>query len=298
MISVVIIVKNDPKLEETLIALEKIDKQEEVEIIVVDASTKDFGIKEKFNNVNFIPFKGNGVKRYTIPEQRNAGIQAAKGDLIVFIDSSCVPSKEWLVELVRPIRDEHEMIVSGATFSTNKQTLNDLDHIKKADLKYIEECATINLAFKKSLVEKIGLFDERFDYGSDVDFSWRVRDAGIKIRYAPAAKITHDWGDVNQEFKRTLVYGQARARLYIKHRNRLKNVIALDPVVLVYPILIIFIPFILFVPWLIFIITNISLLLKNIRDPKSVYIILKHYIYGLGVLKEVVRHILRIGYGS
>ncbi len=300
MISIVIIVKNDPKLEDTLYALQKITKPEETEIIVIDASTKDFGIREKFQDVKYIPFKGDGVKRYTIPEQRNAGINSAKGDIIVFIDSSCIPTDEWLVELVKPIREESEEIVSGSTFSTNKQTLNDLDHIKKAGLKYIEECATINLAFKKSLTEKIGMFDERFDYGSDVDFSWRVRDAGVNIRYAPSAKITHDWGDVNQEFKRTLVYGQARARLYLKHRNRIQSIPSIDPVMFVYPILIVSSPGILLIPWfwLAFILINILLVIKNIKDPKPVYIIVKHYIYGFGVLKEIVRHIFKQGYGS
>lgn len=48
------------------------------------------------------------------------------------------------------------------------------------------------LMIKKSVVDKIGLLDEEyFMYGEDLDWCWRVKEAGYKIIYYPKAEITH-----------------------------------------------------------------------------------------------------------
>ena len=40
--------------------------------------------------------------------------------------------------------------------------------------KYLAQCATINLAFRREVFHAIDGFDEGFAYGSDLDFSWRA----------------------------------------------------------------------------------------------------------------------------
>ena len=286
MISIVIIVKNDRNIEDTLNHLIMVTKPEESEIIVVDASEKTLlaDIKERYKSIKWIYFENKKNRRYTIPEQRNTGILNLQGDIITFIDANCVPEKDWLVELVKPIRKENEFIVAGQTKSKNTTTINDLTIRKNANKKYLDEFYTINLAFKKEITDKIGMFDDYFDYGSDVDYSWRAIDLGYKIRYNKNAIIYHDWGNLRQEIKRVFRYGEARVRLYKKHLHRWKNLFSHDIIVLIYPLYIIFLPLTFlwpYYPLLIFV-----PIIKNInRQPLKV--VFMHLIYGFGALKEL-----------
>lgn len=44
----------------------------------------------------------------------------------------------------------------------------------------------------KSVIDKVGLLDEDFFmYGEDLDWCWRIKEAGYKIIYYPAVQITH-----------------------------------------------------------------------------------------------------------
>lgn len=64
MISIIIIVKNDRKIENLLSKLEVIPKPEEIEIIVIDSSEGSLNyIKEKFSCVNWVYYKNNTSKK-------------------------------------------------------------------------------------------------------------------------------------------------------------------------------------------------------------------------------------------
>src|SRR5690606_22118290 len=45
---------------------------------------------------------------------------------------------------------------------------------------------------RKSVVDEVGMLDEEFFmYGEDLDWCWRIKQAGHKIVYYPKAQITH-----------------------------------------------------------------------------------------------------------
>ena len=48
------------------------------------------------------------------------------------------------------------------------------------------------LMIRRSVVDQVGLLDEQFFmYGEDLDWCWRVKEAGFKVLYYPSAQITH-----------------------------------------------------------------------------------------------------------
>ncbi|MEO8065974.1 MAG: glycosyltransferase family 2 protein [Candidatus Doudnabacteria bacterium] len=48
------------------------------------------------------------------------------------------------------------------------------------------------LMIRRSVIDQIGLLDEDFFmYGEDLDWCWRVKEAGFKVVYYPAVQITH-----------------------------------------------------------------------------------------------------------
>lgn len=152
MISIIIVVKNDREIENTLKKLTNCHKPGKTEILVVDASFENFldDIKGKFHNVRWLYYTNNSTKKKSIAEQRNLGIENAKGDIIVFIDSNCIPSNNWLFELLKPIINQNEVFVKGKVISLNKN-IKHYDELfnKIQNNNYLDDCGTANIAFKK-----------------------------------------------------------------------------------------------------------------------------------------------------
>lgn len=285
MISIIVVLKNDLEIVNTIEGINRLDYLGDTELIIVDRSTIIYPKMKSRLPLRWIKYDPKG-KQYTIPEQRNEGVNQAKGDIIVFIDASCVPEKNWLTELVRPINEEHEQLVMGRTGSIGKPTLYDGYYDKLRDTMYVDEAPTVNLAIARDVFETVGVFDEDLEYGSDIDFTWRAIDKGYSIRYQPSAFVVHNWGDGKDELRRTILYGKARARLLTKHiRTRWKDLFRKDAYVLLYPTLILFLPIAIIFPWYLCLFP--LLVLKHVNDANPIGIVIKHIIYGCGVLIEV-----------
>ena len=300
MISIVIISKDEASLDDTLtdVIHQAKDLPEPSEVVVTDASDGrlDHIRLRHETEVRWVQFEQPPGVRVSIPHQRNAGVTAARGGIIVFTDAGCRPEPGWLARLVAPLL-QGEDITAGLTLSTPGSTgLYDRGARKALESPYLTECATINLAFGREAFEAIGGFDERFAYGSDVDFTWRLTDAGYRIRSVPDAVVRHDWGGLRRQLRRSYVYGKARMRLLRKHHPRLKRILRDDPAVVVYPAFIMGLPFTLFLFFLGLPLTLLfplypALLLvpawRN-RSNGAVRVLADHLTYGLGVLAELV----------
>jgi GT2 family glycosyltransferase len=289
MISIVIISKDEASLDDTLVDVigQAESLEEPCEIVVVDASDGrlDHIRARHEKNVRWVPFKQPPGVQISIPYQRNAGVRAACGDIIIFTDAGCRPEPGWLAGLVAPLlQDEH--ITVGLTLATpGSSGLYDQAARQALESRYLRECSTINLGFHRETFDAIGGFDEGFAYGSDVDFSWRLSDAGYRIRSVPEAVLRHDWGGWQRQLRRSYVYGKARIRLYRKHRARRRHVLRDDPMVVVYPTFLLGLPLTLFFP-----LYPALLLIPawNNRTNGAARVLIDHLAYGLGVLAELV----------
>lgn len=79
-----------------------------------------------------------------------------------------------------------------------------------------------NLAIRKSALDAIGGFNPVFrTAGDDVDVCWRLRDAGGKLRFIPAAMVWHHRRfTVKAYFQQQAGYGLAEAQLMKEHPQR------------------------------------------------------------------------------
>lgn len=286
MISVVIISKDEESLDGTLIDVTSQARalEEPSEVVVVDASDGrlDHIRLRHENHVRWLQFQQPPGVRVSIPHQRNVGVRAAHGEIIVFTDAGCQPEPEWLVRLVAPLlQDEH--ITAGLTLGTPGGTNKRYDRWAQRDLtsRYLTAPGAGNFAFHREVFDAVGGFDERFPYGEDTDFCWRLADAGYQIRGVPEAVIRHDWGTTRRQFRRSYLYGKARVRLYRKHPARLRH----DPVTVVYPLFLLGLPLTLIFPF------YPALLLipawRN-RSDGPVRVVVEHLVYGIGVLAQLV----------
>jgi len=129
---------------------------------------------------------------------RNIGIQESKGDLLVFIDSDCIASPEWLFRLIQHFENPNINIVGGGvtfpkdhfwTFCDNVATFH--EYLNETKPGWREQLPTINLGIRKSVIEQVGLFDERLPIGEDIDLTTRMRIHGHQLYFDPMATITH-----------------------------------------------------------------------------------------------------------
>lgn len=286
LISIILIVKNDPDVVKTVKELIKIRDKHNLEIIVVDSSDKSLGKNYIDNpNIKWFTYTNNSTKQITIPEQRNLGVKNAHGEIIVFIDANCVPTKDWLNQITEPIISGKESIVAGSIWSATNNTYHDRKNVMQANRDYLQEAATMNLAVKKNVFDQIGYFDESFDYGSDVDFTRRAREKGFKIKYKPQAKIHHNWGSFQDELKRAYRYGKARVKIYKKHKIDFASILRDEPITLFYPIFILFSPVSIIFPFYLLLI--LIPLIKNYRyNPLRTTIL--NFVYGWGILRSFI----------
>ena len=287
--SVIIISKDEAGLATTLDGLAAQTKSLapgwRVEVIVVDASRGRLAhVQTAHPDVRWIDFEPPPGLATTIPHQRNVGVRSATGDVIVFIDSGCEPDPKWLERLVTPIANGNEAITCGPSwvgdnvYSAERGT---------APPEYVREAATINLAFRRELFDQVGGFDESFAYGSDVDFTWRLTDRGVRIRWVGGAVVRHDWGGFRRQMKRSRQYGAARIRLYAKHRSRWSGVLRHDPVPVVYAVYIAGLPLAWRRPAYLLLLALPAWRAR--RRPMPAYTVIKNLMEGVGALQELGR---------
>jgi GT2 family glycosyltransferase len=220
----------------------------------------------------------------SIPHQRNRGVREANGEVVVFVDAGCMPRSGWLDRLMAPIRDDGEDVVAGVAPAPNGEGIYDDGIHTMARNEYLPECPTINVAFRARVHQAVGGFDESFEYGSDIEFSWRMVDAGFRIRSAPDAAVEHDWGGLRRQLKRAYAYGKARVRLYRKHSRRLRTAWRSDPMVLVYPTFLAGLPLTLRYPAY-----PALLLIPAVRNRRngSLRVLADHLAFGAGALAQL-----------
>ncbi|WP_217915588.1 glycosyltransferase family 2 protein [Miltoncostaea marina] len=290
MISIVVISKDEPALDGTLaeVSAHAAALPGGAEVVVVDASAGRLDhVRRAHPGVRWIDWSPPPGVAVSIPHQRNAGVAAARGDVIVFTDAGCRPAEGWLERLVAPLLSGEEAVAAGVATSPDGDGLYDSRTLAAAEAAvHLPECPTINMAFRRAAFDDVGGFDERFQYGSDIDFSWRLVEAGHRIRSVPRAVVTHDWGSPTRQLRRGYRYGRARARLYRKHRRRLPRALRGDPMVFVYPLFLLGLP--LTLRWRAYPLLLLVPAWRN-RADGPLRVVADHLAFGLGVLREAWR---------
>ena len=128
---------------------------------------------------------------------RNAGVSAATGSILAFIDADCWPDPEWLVVGVRSLMagNGHSIIGGEVSFSApEKTTAVALYQIatgfgQEENVRDKGFAATANLLCMREQFEAIGPFDDRLLSGGDREWCWRAAKRGLPVRFEPNAKI-------------------------------------------------------------------------------------------------------------
>lgn len=130
---------------------------------------------------------------------RNAGIAAARGEVIVFTDADCEPTEGFLEALAGPLFADPALGGTKGTYLTRQRALV----ARFVQLEYegryrlappggtIDFVDTYAACFRRADLLRAGGFDERLRQCQDQELSFRLATQGVAIRFVPAAQTYH-----------------------------------------------------------------------------------------------------------
>ena len=239
MLSIVILSFNT--CEVTLKCLECVYKLRgvDLEVIVVDNASTDgsvYEIKKRYKDIGILRNKNNvGFAR-----GNNQGMKIAKGDKFLLLNSDCFLEKDTLskmpdVDVVgcKLLNEDGSVQPSWGYFPTLRRIIQlmlfvdnfpvirkFIDSIHVRDVSRYEKTQEVDwvtgafVMLKREVFEKVGGIDEKyFMYGEEMEWMYRIKKAGYKVWYSPAASATHLLG-ASSKNRAPAVTGEMKGWIY------------------------------------------------------------------------------------
>jgi len=190
--------KDDERLNKCIAALnEQICPKDLFEVIVVNNDTdSDVNIKVD-HSLNLTIYRETKPGSYAA---RNRGIKQAKGEILAFTDSDCIPDKNWLKNALNGFNNNPEISRIGGKiqlFFSNKK-LNPAEIFEKVfafkQQEHVDRngaALTANMLSKRDVFDEVGFFNTNLFSGGDVEWGMCAQNAKFKILYYPHAIVWH-----------------------------------------------------------------------------------------------------------
>jgi len=189
--------------------LESLKKQtfKDFEVVVVTPNPNVKKISDKFGT-KFVLSEFAGVSH-----QRNLGIKHAEGEIICFIDDDAIADERWLEFLIKNFEERVGCVGGKIELLFEGKVNEDLKEIDEGLFKRFLGGTNLgnekielkepllwgsNLAIKKEIFDKVGLFDEMIGkkgeielYNEEIELQDRILKKGYKLIYEPKAIVWH-----------------------------------------------------------------------------------------------------------
>ena len=223
------------------------------EVIIVDNASNDNSVEilnKVFPQVHLILNKEN----LGFAKANNQAIKKAKGKYILLLNSDTKVDKSSLIKLLSMAKEKKEIGVVGGRLLNSDGTfqqsmgffpnlpqvffwmsfLDDLSflstllrpyHITNKDFyqksQFVDWVSGACMLVKKGTIEKVGLLDEAiFMYGEEVEWCYRIKQAGFQVVYIPDAKIIHFRGESSGEKFNAGIIAEFKSILYFYRKHK------------------------------------------------------------------------------
>lgn len=175
-------------------------------IVVDDGSTDDTASIAKSAGVRFIiqPNQGPAVAR-------NRGVEAARGEIVLFTDADCEPAPDWIERMTEAFLHQ-DVVGAKGVYRTNQNGLMSRfvqfeyeDKFERlASQTQIDFIDTYSAAYRRKIFLENGGFDPIFPRPSveDQEFSFRLAQKGYRMVFVPAASVYHQHDKTLGEYAR------------------------------------------------------------------------------------------------
>ena len=145
---------------------------------------------------------------------RNTGLSKAKGEIVGFTDSDCLPDRNWIQNAIKHFQENKDCSrIAGRVmvFATSNRPSPAEKYDKMYSFRqerYVTEsgtCVTANLFSRKHVFDAVGLFnDKQFSFG-DLQWGIEAHKAGYRIDYVDDVVVNHparNWEELVKKEKR------------------------------------------------------------------------------------------------
>jgi len=169
-----------------------------MEMIVIDNSSTDNteAVVEEWARAMPFPVRFKRKTNNGPAASRNLGARLARGDVLAYTDSDCIPDPKWLAYAVHRLQHGADLVAGpiiglrrlSDNLSQQKQTLGDNGTYP-----------TGNVILWREWFDTVGGFDEQYGIypwgglvaGEDTDFAWRAQHAGATVQWATEVRVGH-----------------------------------------------------------------------------------------------------------
>ena len=220
----------------------------QLEIVIADGISTDFTlqrIQEFQNNHPDLLIRVIKNDRRTIPSGVNAAIRNAQGDIIIRLDAHSMPHCDYVTKCVENLTQKYGDNVGGvweiqpgrSGWLANSIALAASNPLGVGDARYrfTKQAGPVDTvpfgAFRRTLIDKVGLFDESLLTNEDYEFNTRVRRAGGTVWLDPAIRTVYfarsDLAALGRQYWR---YGYWKLRMLRRYPNTIRWRQALPPI--------------------------------------------------------------------
>jgi GT2 family glycosyltransferase len=259
MVDVSIIIVNYNTKQLTMDAVKSIfesDTKYKIETIIVDNASAETGLEEQLlitypSGIYLCNEKNEGFSK-----ANNKGIQIAQGRYILLLNSDTILECDTLQLMLDYMETHQDVGASGCKvvlpdgsldkackrgYPTPLASLcymlgmhnrypNDprynqyqLGHLNVDEEHEVDSLVGAFMLIRREAIEQVGILDEDFFmYGEDIDWCYRIKSAGWKIRYYPRTMILHLKGASSRKKPFKIIYEFHRAMIlfYNKHYRK------------------------------------------------------------------------------
>lgn len=256
-LSIIIVNYNTKKL--TLQAIDSIYQSKvnfPLEVILVDNASTEEGLKnelnERYPQVLFIANDQNEG----FSKANNKGYRVASGRYILLLNSDTILEKDTLQTMMDYMESHPNVGVSGCKVvlpdgsldkackrgyptpiaslyymlqlhklfpSSPRVNQYQLGHLDPDKEHSVDSLVGAFMFVRRKAIEEVGLLDESFFmYGEDIDWCYRIKEAGWEIKYYPKTSILHLKGASSKKKPFKIIYEFHRAMFlfYNKHYRK------------------------------------------------------------------------------
>ncbi len=211
--------------------------EDKLEIIVIDNGSSDDSVNFIKSNYPLVKLISND-KNMGFAFANNQAAKAANGDYMAFLNNDTRVDKNWLIELLRPIYKNKEVVASGSkVLSIDGKNIDfvggminfegkgfQIDYgipVEKDNYSQYRYLPFVNggamLVDRKIFLDTGGFDEDFFAYYEDVDFGWRLWVLGYKIVFAPESVVYHHHHGTSK------IFSEDKLR-FLKERNSLYSI--------------------------------------------------------------------------
>jgi len=210
--------------------------EDKLEVFMVDNGSKDDSIdfvKKNYSRVNVVK---NRINNFCMAN--NLGIQKSNGEYIAILNNDTKVDRNWLVELIKVIREDDEIGTVGSKILFEDGRIQSVGHAefphyywgdkgilesnndeRYTQIQRVQSVSNCSALYRRKVFRQVGLFDEDFGmYMEDVDMAFRAKKKGWKIYFVPDSIVYHKLHGTVQDMQEKEFYVEKnRLFLIAKH---------------------------------------------------------------------------------